>query len=135
MISKIKITMVLCLFLTLQVFANVKPLPAAVIFSDPIVVVKAKPEFTIILQANPTTGYSWSLKNYDAHVLVPVERKVVPPVNKKLMGAPGYEEWTFKVKSDGFVVPQTTTIVLIYSRPWEETGAQASSFKVVTSVN
>lgn len=107
-----------------------------IVFSDPaktIMVKKSNPVFNIILQSNPTTGYSWSLKSYDSNLIVPVKHKFYPPENKKLVGAPGYERWTFRVKTEGFTVPQLTSITLIYLRPWEEQGAQAVNFKVVTN--
>src|SRR3990172_6384423 len=84
--------------------------------------------FSIVLHSNPTTGYLWVLKNYDSNLISPVSRKFYPPVNKKLMGAPGYEKWTFRVKPSGFIVPQLTGITLIYLRPWDEQGAQVINF-------
>ena len=107
-----------------------------VVFTDSlktIVVKKSKPVFSIILQSNPTTGYSWSLKNYDVSLILPVSNKFYPPTNKKLIGAPGYEKWTFRVKPSGFTVPQLTNITLIYLRPWDEQSAQVINFKVVTN--
>lgn len=106
-----------------------------VIYTDPlksIIVKKSSPEFTIIMQSNPTTGYSWSLKSYDSNIVMPVSRKYYPPVNKKLIGAGGHEKWTFRIKPEGFVVPQTTSVTLIYSRPSDQQGAQITNFKVVT---
>ena len=99
--------------------------------SKPIVVKQTDPGFSIILQSNPTTGYSWFLKSYDTDLISPISRKFYPSTNKKLVGAPGYEKWNFRVKSSGFAVPQVTNIVLIYARPWEDQGAQATNFKVV----
>jgi inhibitor of cysteine peptidase len=98
-----------------------------------ILVKKSEPVFTIILQSNPTTGYSWSLKNYDPNIILPLSRKFYPSTSKGLVGAPGYEKWTFRVKAGGFTVPQLTSITLIYLRPWEEQGVQTINFKVVTN--
>ncbi|EKE01223.1 MAG: hypothetical protein ACD_21C00189G0005 [uncultured bacterium] len=105
-------------------------------FTDPlksIMVKKSNPVFSIIIKSNPTTGYSWLLKSYDANLITPIGRKFYQPADRKLVGAPGYEKWTFRVKAAGFVVPQTTSIVLIYARPWDEQGAQATNFKVITN--
>jgi len=104
-------------------------------FTDPlksIIVEKSNPVFSIVIQSNPTTGYSWLLKSYDATLISPIGHKFYPPTNKKLMGAPGYEKWTFRVKSSGFVVPQTTSITLIYARSWEMQDIHPTNFKVVT---
>ncbi len=97
-----------------------------------ILVTADQPEFTIQLKSNPTTGYSWFLREYDNNVLVPVKH-TFQGANVKLMGAPGFELWTFRVKSSGFVVPQQTTIRLVYARPWQ--GADNSTqiiFRVTT---
>lgn len=106
-------------------------------FTDPsksIIVKKSNPVFSIVLQSNPTTGYSWFLKNYDKNLVSPISRKFTAPADKKIVGAPGYETWTFRIKKpSGFVVPQVTSIILIYARPWEDQGAQATNFKVVTT--
>ena len=107
----------------------------SVIFTDaqkPIIVKKSHPLFTIILQSNPTTGFSWTLKNFDNSLIKPVKRAYVTTAPRGLMGAGGYEKWTFEAKPESFVVPQTTSITLIYSRSWELEGAQANNFKVVT---
>ena len=98
-----------------------------------IVVDESKPVFKVILQANPTTGYSWVLKNYDNNLLAPISRKFYLSNNKRLVGAPGREEWRFKVRPSGFVVPQISGITLVYLRPWDEQGAQVLTFKLVTS--
>jgi len=116
--------------LTLKVYAEDK-----VVFTDPlkaILVKKSEPIFTITLQSNPTTGYSWALKGYDPKIIVPLKRKFYPATNHKLLGAPGYEKWVFKIKPEGFTVPQLTSITLIYFRPWDDQGIQAINFRVVT---
>lgn len=106
-----------------------------VVFTDPLKVIVVKysdPVFRIVLQSNPTIGYSWALKNYDPKLILPLNRRFYPAPSKRLIGAPGYERWTFKVKPGGFMVPQLTSVTLIYFRPWDEQGAQVSNFKVVT---
>ena len=86
----------------------------------PVVMVQStNPEFTIKLKSNPTTGYTWFLRGYDATILEPIKKHYEASPNKKLLGAPGYETWTFRVKAHGFVVPMQTFIRFVYSRPWE----------------
>jgi len=104
-------------------------------FTDPlksIMVKQSQPVFSVVLKSNPTTGYSWLLKNYDSELITPVRSKFFKSTSKKLVGAPGYEKWTFRVKPKGFVVPQMTNIVLVYTHPWDDQGAQATNFRVVT---
>lgn len=120
---------------SIAVFAEGSNGNGANIISDPlktIIVKKTAPYFTLTLQSNPTTGFTWSLKSYDNSIVVPISRKFYPPQVKKLIGAGGTEKWVFKVKPEGFVVPQTTSVVLIYARYSDQQGANAVNFKVVT---
>src|SRR5437879_1870634 len=87
-----------------------------------VIVPSNQPTFAIKLKSNPTTGFSWYLKSYDSNVLQPVKHVFVPPANRKLIGATGYEVWTFRVKPNGFSVPMQTTIQFVYGRPWEANG-------------
>ena len=127
--KKIVMGLVMCLSMG-QVMAS------SVIYTEdkPAIRVEAKnPEFAIRLQSNPTTGYSWYLQSYDANVVQPVKHVYEPPANKKLIGAPGSEVWTFRVKPSGFVVPMQTLIHLVYARAWEMNGqAKQVVFQVTT---
>lgn len=78
-----------------------------------------QPEFTIKLKSNPTTGYMWSIQSYDKKYLLFINHHFEPPSNTKLMGAPGYEYFTFKGTKAFFSKPQGTDVKLIYSRSWE----------------
>jgi inhibitor of cysteine peptidase len=82
------------------------------------IVTAAQPEFVIKLKSNPTTGYTWFLRNYNTDLLQPVSHSFQAP-DTTMVGAPGFELWTFKVKPAAFVVPQQTSIRFAYSRPWE----------------
>lgn len=98
-----------------------------------ILVVSDHPEFVIKLKSNPTTGFAWFLREYDANLVQPVKHKFVAP-NVKLMGAPGYEVWTFRIKPAGFVVPHQSSIRFVYTRPWQQ-GMDSSTqvvFRVMT---
>lgn len=77
------------------------------------------PEFVIKLKSNPTTGYSWFLRTYDTRFLTPLKHSFEGPTDKKLMGAPGFEVWTFQVKPAAFAFPQQTLLRFVYSRPWD----------------
>jgi inhibitor of cysteine peptidase len=102
------------------IFLAASVLAIAAVFTEKqgvITVNKQSPTFTIRLAANPTTGYTWSLQSYDNKVLVSTEHHFVP-AKTKLIGAGGYEDWSFRV------VPAakraTTKIVFVYSRAWEK---------------
>lgn len=75
-----------------------------------------QPEFILKLKSNPSTGFSWFLREYDAKLISPVKHSFQQPV-KELIGASGFELWTFRVKPAGFTVPQQTTIRMVYARP------------------
>ena len=112
-----------------QVYAktNTVDLPVYTDAKPVVMVSKDKVEFVIKLKSNPTTGYSWFLRDYDSKIVEPVSHVYEAPTDKKLMGAPGYELWTFKIKSAGFVVPQRTTLRFMYARPWEPGGTSMAS--------
>lgn len=99
-----------------------------------IAVTPQQPTFTIKLKSNPSTGYSWFLREYDSNLITPIKRSYQrpEPVATNLIGAPGFELWTFKVKPNAFLVPQHTTIRMIYARPWEGT---ESSTQVVFRIS
>lgn len=91
------------------------------------------PEFTIKLKSNPTTGYTWFLREYSTKMITPLKHSFIAP-EKKLIGASGYEQWTFKVNPEAFIVPQMLTIRMMYTRPWKSTdpGTQII-FRVMTA--
>jgi len=49
----------------------------------------------------------------------PVKHERLANANKKLVGAPSYELWTFKATDAAFIVPQAFKIKFVYARPWE----------------
>ena len=89
--------------------------------------VTAGDKFTISLEANPSTGYSWEL-------IGPLDDRVVvelgsdhQPGQGTGVGVPGQQLFRFQAVGKG-----TATIVLQYVRPWE-TGvppAKTSDFTV-----
>jgi inhibitor of cysteine peptidase len=69
-----------------------------------ILVSSDQPEFVLRLKSNPSTGYTWFLREYDAALIQPLKH-VYEPSASELIGSAGFEEWTFKVKPEGFIVP------------------------------
>lgn len=98
-----------------------------------IMVTPDNAEFTLKLKSNPTTGYSWFLREYDANLVTPVKHSFQKPTdNKKIVGAPGFEIWTFKMKAAAFNVPQVTAIRLIYTQPWQSENSTQIVFRITT---
>ena len=97
-----------------------------------IMVNRKNPKFTIKLISNPTTGYSWFLREYNKNLVKPISQSYQAG-DKKLMGAPGYQVWTFQVMKEAFTVPQETHLRFIYTRPWEsEVSAKQLLFHITT---
>lgn len=72
-------------------------------------------EFTITLDSNRTTGYSWRLAQpLDESLVALVGSDYTPSGAGGLAGAGGTEVWTFHA-----LAPGQTTIALEYVRPWE----------------
>jgi len=81
--------------------------------------VEAGLEFALVLESNPTTGYSWQLAEpLDEDVVELVssefEKKTPEESEGEIVGAPGEEVWTFEAIAEG-----ETEITLEYVRPWE----------------
>lgn len=131
----LKISLLGLLFFNVVTFAaNNKKLPNT--FTEEklsIIITSQQPVFIIKLKSNPTTGYSWFLRDYCSKIIVPVKHRFEASQDKKLVGAPGFELWEFHVKPDGFVVPQQTQIRFVYTRPWESGGeAKQLVFQLTT---
>lgn len=95
-----------------------------------VIVKKSQPQFSIKLKSNPTTGYSWFLREYNSKFILPLKHQFEKPT-KQLVGASGYEIWTFRVKPAGFSVPQQTQIRFVYTRPWQaKESASVLTFRV-----
>jgi inhibitor of cysteine peptidase len=91
-------------------------------------------KFTIVLEANPTTGYGWQLENPVDEAMVKAiknEYQTTPqPANDKkpMVGVGGQEIWTFKA-----LKPGKTVIGLKYVRSWEKGKApeKTASFQIM----
>ena len=86
------------------------------------ITVKAGGEFSIKIESNPTTGYSWALvspkKDEDSPVRFKEHKVEEPgdrPNEQPRLGAPTYEIFTFSA-----LAPGETVIELHYRRPWEK---------------
>lgn len=124
--------LILCWIFTAG-WALEKPIP----FNTPdkkIIISKKNPVFTLTLPSNPTTGFSWKIRSYNKNLLTLIDHEFVAPKNKKLMGAPGYEVWTFKANKKHFAVNRVVHIVMEYRRPWTKEGATTQSFSLVMEV-
>jgi len=82
-------------------------------------------EFSITLDANPSTGYSW-VPSFDTKYLELRDRSFKPhDKESKRMGSSSKEVFTFTPIQRG-----NTTITLTYKREWEENGIQTANFEI-----
>jgi predicted secreted protein len=81
---------------------------------------KAGDVFTVALDSNATTGFSWTeqAKIADGNILKQTAHEYVAPradnANSPVAGMSGIEEWWFTAGRIG-----VTTATMSYSRPWE----------------
>jgi predicted secreted protein len=83
--------------------------------------------FTIPLEANHTTGYSWHLGQPPDPAILKQLAEKYDEDNTDRVGAGGMETWTFQAMAKG-----TTTLVFEYTRPFEKNvpPAKTSKFKI-----
>jgi inhibitor of cysteine peptidase len=100
------------------------------------ITVKAPGEFSIKIESNPTTGYSWAMQplKENEQILVKFkQQKVEEPgeesKTEKLLGAPTYEIFTFEALAPGEAV-----IMLHYRRPWEKDVPPIQKHKVIVTI-
>lgn len=106
------------------------------IYNNPdkvIVVDKFHSQFEIMQNANPTTGYSWTIKDYDKNLLNLVSSHYLTS-KSQLAGAGGRMVWIFQATPEAFRqgVDAETKIQLTYARSWSPNDHPTNvEFKVV----
>ncbi len=115
--KKALVIMAVFILLATGVLTGCSGTKTAVTFSEPgnTVDVAANKEFTISLQANPTTGYDWQ-PVFDAAYLSQVKKEYKQDDHSgvQLVGSGGTDFFTFKALKAG-----QTQIMLTYYRAWE----------------
>ena len=83
---------------------------------DKLIEVTSGEEFRIVLDANPTTGFTWQLSSpLDDTLVTLVGNAYEAPSTPGRVGAGGKQTWTFKAIRRG-----QTVIGLQYARSWEK---------------
>lgn len=124
-----KYFLMMLLFFTSMVFADNTQQTVYTDNKNPIAV-SAGQSFTLQLPSNPSTGYSWKWdqNKFDSNLVTLDSHQYIPPQNKKLVGAGGYEQWHFTAKAGNYRVTQVGHIVMEYQRPWEKTPGTKKTF-------
>ncbi len=71
----------------------------------------------VTLPANPTTGYQWTIKQYNHSFLQLKSQRYIAPHNH-LVGAGGHENFVFQLLKGKSYLSQTD-ILFNYARSWE----------------
>jgi inhibitor of cysteine peptidase len=86
-------------------------------------------EFTISLEANPSTGYTWEA-NYDADMLKLTETRFEPSSPKGPSSPPLGSSGKAVFRFNPIKVGQTK-VKMVYQRPWEKNPVQEEVFTVI----
>jgi inhibitor of cysteine peptidase len=84
--------------------------------------------FTVTLEGNPSTGYTWEMSPADKPVLSQVGDVLAAP-KSNLVGAPAMLMLTFRADANG-----SQPLALVYHRPWEKDVAPVKVFNVTVMV-
>lgn len=98
--------------------------------NKPILVNKHSDHFSVNLPSNPSTGYSWRLKDFDTTILSATSQRYEHP-SKSIPGAGGIESFIFKIDPKFFVVKRVTQVSFIYLRAWNLNVAKTLVFTIV----
>ncbi len=105
------------LIILLSIASLITPVFAQKDFFRQFKVLRLAPEkiFTLTLEANPSTGFSWQLVKISDQTVLEFVKKEYLATASNLVGVPGKEVWTFKTLAAG-----QATINLEYRRVWEK---------------
>ena len=91
--------------------------------------IKSGSMYAMKLDSNPSTGYSWNLKqssNIIGNIVKVGSSFVLPNVDDNRVGTPGVEISMYAARSKG-----TYDVVMEYKRPWETFVQKKISFKLI----
>jgi inhibitor of cysteine peptidase len=100
----------------------------------PIILSSNAKQVTINMVSNPTTGYSWYLKDYDERLFIPFSHTYFSPTAKKI-GKAGAESFVFNVQRKASKVKRLSQLTFIYLRPWNGDIAQTVTFTILSTPN
>ncbi len=75
-------------------------------------------QFSVTLQANPTTGYQWTVKQMDSKLLQIASTQYIADAKGKI-GSGGKMMFVFFILPNA-KLPASTNIDFLYARPWEQ---------------
>jgi inhibitor of cysteine peptidase len=93
---------------------GVQPTPEQTTQTENVIVDKTK-NFSIVLDSNPTTGYSWEAKFDESYIKLVSSNYVPNPQITGIVGSGGTQNFEFSALQSG-----ETQITFTYARPWEK---------------
>lgn len=87
--------------------------------------IKKGESFSVVLEANPTTGYQWEL-DFDPDYIQLIDREYAPSSPREVVGAGGQETFNFLALKSG-----KTEITFSYLRPWEKEAIKKRVYKII----
>ena len=90
---------------------------------------RARQEFVVELEGNPSTGYIWHVIKGDPHYLRMLREETIQTDGTRL-GAPGKQLFYFQALRQG-----RTPLLLEYRRPWEKEAAPANTFSITLVIS
>jgi len=121
-------SIIAALWMTTAVSFAAEPPPQVPHETLPPVTAQVGEQFTVALDSNPSTGYSWQIVGFDQAVVTLLSSEFRRADNP-MPGASGRQIWTFKAASKG-----GTNISLKYIRPWERNTPPAKTASVAVTV-
>ncbi len=89
---------------------------------------KKESNFIVSLPANPTTGFQWTLKQYDKKLFHLLKEDYVAS-KPKLIGSGGVTRYVFELY-EGKHYPKSTMMTFQYARSWDKRSASIKPMKL-----
>ena len=95
---------------------------------DKLTINTKQEDFTVTLQANPTTGFQWTVIAYDKNIFDLINQQYIAS-KVGVIGAGGNTLFTFKLKKQS-TYPSSSIIKFKYARSWEPESAIFKEVKI-----
>jgi inhibitor of cysteine peptidase len=116
-------------FISAAACSPTKPVSLTAADKGSQVEVKAGEHIDITLDSNPSTGYTWEVKDLDATMFEQLGDPMFNSSNPGLVGSGGTLTLTFKALKAG-----SASLKLVYHRPWETGVDPIDTFAVTVIV-
>jgi len=123
--NKLRVMPILLMIMSLLVVSCASAAPKEFTSPKQTIEVQVGEQFIIILDSNPTTGYSWEA-DFDESFLKLAKSEYEPSDKPEgMVGTGGKERFVFEGLNKG-----DTQVRLTYKRPWEQEVADTKTFSV-----